>query len=257
MTQQTSSRALDRSWNGLLTALEFLTRLPLPRVAYYPDSLANAVVWFPFVGLLIGAGAVGVHALAAKGLPSLLAALVTLIYLVAITGALHEDGLADTADGLGGGWTRERSLEIMRDSRIGSYGAVAVILSLLARLLLLSTLPPANFARYVLAANVLCRWSTLPLGYFLKPAREQDGQASRVARRASPSALLLGSLLTAVLTGILLRGHWWQPTIAVLLVTILSGAYFQHRLGGITGDCFGAANNLCEIAVYFCGVWRV
>ena len=111
MTQQTSSRALDRSWNGLLTALEFLTRLPLPRVAYYPDSLANAVVWFPFVGLLIGAGAVGVHALAAKGLPSLLAALVTLIYLVAITGALHEDGLADTADGLGGGWTRERSLE--------------------------------------------------------------------------------------------------------------------------------------------------
>ncbi len=257
MTQQTSSRRIRRSWNGLLTALEFLTRLPLPRVAYYPDSLANALVWFPLVGLLIGAGAVGVHALAAKGLSSLLAALVTLIYLVAITGALHEDGLADTADGLGGGWTRERSLAIMRDSRIGSYGAVAVILSLLARLLLLSSLPPANFARYALAANVLCRWSTLPLGYFLKPAREQDGQASRVAQRTSPSNLLLGSLLTAVFTGILLRGHWWQPTAAVLLVTVLSGAYFQRRLGGITGDCFGAANNLCEIAVYFCGVWKV
>ncbi len=249
-------RPLTRSGNGLLTALEFLTRLPLPRIPYAPDSLANAVAWFPLVGLLIGAGAVAIHALAVKGLPSLLAALITLTYLILVSGALHEDGLADTADGLGGARTRERALAIMRDSSIGSYGAIALILSLLARLLLLNGLPPVSFARYVLAAHVLCRWSTLPLSYFLKPAREQDGQASRVARRTSPSALVLSSLLTAIFAGIVLHRNWWQPTVAVLGVTALSGAYFHRRLGGITGDCFGAANNLCEIAVYCCGVWR-
>lgn len=242
-----------------LTALQFLTRLPLPRVSYQPDSLSKAVAWFPLAGLLIGAAAAAVHALAAKGLPPLLSALATLIFLVAVTGALHEDGLADTADGLGGGWTRERALEIMRDSRIGSYGAVALILSLLARLLLLGSLPPASFVRYVIAAHVLCRWTTLPLRSFLKPARQQEGQGSRVEDRGSRFALpsLTGAtILSAIIVGVALRSQWWPPVIAVLLITTLCGAYFRYRLGGITGDCFGAVNNLAEIAVYFCGVWQ-
>lgn len=244
-----------------LTALQFLTRLPLPRVPYHPDSLSDAVAWFPLAGLLIGGAAAVVHWLAAKGLPPLLSALATLIFLVTVTGALHEDGLADTADGLGGGWTRERALEIMRDSRIGSYGAVALILSLLARLLLLGSLPPATFARYVIAAHVLCRWTTIPLRSFLKAAREQDGQGSRVTERELRSglfsnSLLGGSLFCAIVVGVALRSHWWPPVVAVLLLTALCGAYFQHRLGGITGDCFGAVNNLAEIAVYVCGVWQ-
>ncbi|HEV2272838.1 MAG TPA: adenosylcobinamide-GDP ribazoletransferase [Acidobacteriaceae bacterium] len=247
---------MRRIVNQILTALQFLTRLPLAPASYDAGSLASAAGWFPFVGLLIGAGALAVHTLAARGLPPLLAALVTVVFLVVITGALHEDGLADTADGLGGGWTREQALRIMRDSRIGSYGAIALILSLLARVLLLASLRPAVFGRYLVAAHVLCRWSTLPLSSFLRPAREQDGQGSRVAQQIPRSAFLLGSLFTAVAVGVLLGSRWWLPASAALLVTALSGFYFQRRLGGITGDCFGAANNLAEIAVYLCGVWQ-
>jgi adenosylcobinamide-GDP ribazoletransferase len=239
-----------------LTALQFLTRLPLSRLPYDPDGLSHAVVWFPIVGLFIGLGAAGIHALVAKRLPPSLAVLATLIFLVMITGALHEDGLADTADGLGGGWTRERALEIMRDSRIGTYGAVALVLSLLGRFLLLSSLPGGSFARSLVAAHVLCRWSTLPLSYFLGPARGQESQSARVAQRTSRGSLITGSLIAALLTAIAIRGGWWVPAVAAVAVTAVSGAYFQHRLGGITGDCFGAANQLVEIAVYVCGVWR-
>jgi adenosylcobinamide-GDP ribazoletransferase len=245
-------RVLD-DW---LTALQFLTRLPLPRLAYDPAGLSRAVTWFPLAGLLIGLGAAGVHALVARRLPSSLAVLATLIYLVTITGALHEDGLADTADGLGGGWTRERALEIMRDSRIGSYGALALILSLLARFLLLSSLPAENFTRFIVTAHVLCRWSTLPLGYFLGPARAQEGQAARIAQRTSRVALVAGTSLAAILTAILMHGRWWIPATVAVAVTAACGAYFHYRLGGITGDCFGAANQLVEIAVYVCGAWR-
>jgi adenosylcobinamide-GDP ribazoletransferase len=240
-----------------LTALQFLTRFPLPCLSYDPADLSRAVIWFPLVGLLIGLGAAGIHALVARRLPPSLAVLATLIFLVMITGALHEDGLADTADGLGGGWTRERALEIMRDSRIGSYGAIALVLSMLGRFLLLSSLPGESFARSIVAAHVLCRWSTLPLSHFLHPARGQEGQAARIALRTSPSSLIAGSLLAALLTGIAIRGGWWVPALVAVAVTALSGAYFQYRLGGITGDCFGAANQMVEIAVYICSVWRV
>ena len=101
-----------------------------------------------------------------------LVAVILLVYLVLITGCLHEDGLADTADGFGGGRTKDQILAILKDSRIGSYGATALVLSLLARYLLLASLPLEHFAAYVISAHVLCRWSSLPLSYFLPPARE-------------------------------------------------------------------------------------
>jgi adenosylcobinamide-GDP ribazoletransferase len=173
---------------------------------------------------------------------------------------LHEDGLADAADGFGGGSSREQILIILKDSRIGSYGGAALTLSLFARVLLLASLPLTQIPQYLIAAHVLCRWTTLPLSYYLVSARSQQdqagaGQGARIARLTTRGTLLIGSLFTLAICIWLLRTHAAAAIVATILVTLLSGLYFQRRIDGVTGDCFGATNQLAEIAVYLTGLW--
>ena len=240
-----------------LGAIQFLTRLPVPRVRFDPDSLARAAKFFPVVGLIIGLGASVLQRIAAPHLSHSLVALLVLTFLILITSGLHEDGLADTADGFGGGWNREQVLTILRDSRIGSFGALALVVSVLARFLLLSSLPVNRFTAFIVSAHVLCRWTTLPLSYFLAPAREGDGQGARIAQKISLASLLLGTLLSFAIVFYFLRTEFWIPVVVSLVITALSGLYYSRRIGGVTGDCFGATNQLTEIAVYFCGVWTL
>jgi adenosylcobinamide-GDP ribazoletransferase len=196
----------------------------------------------------------------APHLPSTVVALLIVVYLVAITGCLHEDGLADSVDGFGGGWEREKVLAIMRDSRIGTYGASALALSLLARVLLIASLPQNERASYLLVAPVLSRWTTLPLSFFLAPARERnegemDGQGARIARLTTRGTLIVASLFTLVIVFALLRVRALAPVLVSAGVTLATGLYYNHRIGGVTGDCFGATNQLAEVAVFLCGVW--
>jgi adenosylcobinamide-GDP ribazoletransferase len=251
---------IRRVWIDLLTAVQFLTRLPVPSGPYEPDSLARAVKFFPIVGLLIGSGSLLLWKLLVAHLSSMIVALLIVVYLVAITGCLHEDGLADAADGFGGGRERERVLAIMRDSRIGVYGASALVFSLLARVLLIASLRPSEVTSYLLVAPVLSRWTTLPLSFFLPPARESgdrgaDGQGARIARLTSPGSLAAGSLFAFAIAFALLRFRAFIPALVSIGVTLLTGLYYKQRIGGITGDCFGAANQLTEIALYLCGAW--
>jgi adenosylcobinamide-GDP ribazoletransferase len=229
----------------------------MPSITFEADSLSRATKFFPLVGLVIGSGALVLRKLLELHLNRSLTALVVLVYLVLITGCLHEDGLADTADGFGGGKTREQILAIFRDSRIGSYGATALVLSLLARYLLLASLPLEHFAAYVISSQVLCRWSALPLSYFLAPAREQDGQGSRIAKLTSLASLIFGSVFGFTVVAIALRRSAAAPVLVAVITVLLSGWYYARELGGVTGDCFGATSQLTEIAVYFCGVWAV
>jgi adenosylcobinamide-GDP ribazoletransferase len=247
-------------WFDVLTAVQFLTRLRVPSGIYAQDSLARGVKFFPIVGFLIGSGSVLLYLLLAPHLPLTIVALLVVVYLVAITGCLHEDGLADAADGFGGGWEREKALEIMRDSRIGTYGATALTLGLLARVLLIASLPRAQAVAFLIAAPVLSRWTTLPLSFYLPPARDRsenrvDGQGARIARLTSFASLIIGSLLTFVIVFALLRIRALVPILVSIGVTLVTALYYKHRIGGITGDCFGATNQLAEIAVYLCGVW--
>jgi len=247
-------------WLDLLTALQFLTRLPVPSGPYEQDSLARAVKFFPIVGLLIGSGSLLLYRLLVPHLPLTIVALLVVVYLVAITGCLHEDGLADSVDGFGGGWECERVLEIMRDSRIGTYGAVSLALSLLARVLLIASLPRVQVAGYLIVAPVLSRWTTLPLSFFLSPARESsenrvDGQGARIASLTTPGSLIVGSLFTFVIAFALLRIRALVTVLVSVGVTLATALYYQRRIGGVTGDCFGATNLLTEIAVYLSGVW--
>jgi adenosylcobinamide-GDP ribazoletransferase len=184
-----------------------------------------------------------------------LCALIVLLITVLITGGLHEDGLADCADAFGGGWTREDRLRIMKDSRIGSFGAIALILSFGLRGVLLTTIPANQVLNYLISAQVLSRWTSLPLGAILPSARGSDGQGSRLAGRISLTGAGIGTVITAVILWYFLRVSAWQPALAVALVTVASGMYYRRRLGGITGDCMGATIQISEVAVYLCGAW--
>ena len=250
-------RQVRRLGNEMLVAFQFLTRLPIPRIAFEADSLSRATKFFPLVGLVVGFGAVLLHKVLMFHLPRPLVAVVVLIYFVLITGCLHEDGLADATDAFCGGWTKDQILSILKDSRIGSFGAAALALSLLTRYLLIVSLPMEHFAAYVISSHVLCRWSSLPLSYFVPPAREQDGQGARIAKLTSSASLVLGSLFTIAVVAVALRWAAVAPVVVAILAVVFSGWLYARKIGGVTGDCFGATNQLTEIAVYFCGVWTV
>jgi adenosylcobinamide-GDP ribazoletransferase len=253
---------IRRAWSEFLAATQFLTRIPVPSQPYEADSLSRSVKFFPVVGVLIGGTAALVHLVIAPHLPRPISAFVVLLYLVLVTGCLHEDALADAADGFGGGSSREQILLILRDSRIGSYGGAALVLSLLGRLLLLSSLPIAQVGAYLVAAHVLCRWSTLPLSYFLPSARSRspekvDGQGARIARLTSTGTLVGGTIFSFAVAAILLGPHAIAPILSAIGLTWLTGFYYKRRIGGVTGDCFGATNQLAEIGVYLCGAWAI
>ncbi len=248
---------IRRLSNEIVVAFQFLTRIPVPSTAFEADSLSRATRFFPLVGLLVGSGAVLLQKLLMFHMSRPLVALIVLIYLVLITGCLHEDGLADTADGFGGGRTKDQILAILKDSRIGSYGATALVLSLLARYLLLASLPLEHFAAYVISSHVLCRWSSMPLSYFLPPAREEDGQGARIAKLTSLATLTFGSIFSFAVVAFALRWSAVAPVLIAIFTFAVSGWFYARKIGGVTGDCFGATNQLTEIAVYFCGVWTV
>jgi adenosylcobinamide-GDP ribazoletransferase len=250
-------RQIRRLGVEVVVAFQFLTRIPMPSIAFETDSLPRATKFFPLVGLVVGSGAVLLQRLLIPHLGRPLVALIVLTYLVLITGCFHEDGLADIADGFGGGWTKDQILLILKDSRIGSYGATALMLSLLSRYLLLASLPMERFAAYVISAHVLCRWSSLPLSYFLAPAREQDSQGARIAKLTSLSSLVFGSIFSFAIVLFALRWSVVAPLLVATLAAALSGWFYVRKIGGVTGDCFGATNQLTEIAVYFCGVWAI
>jgi adenosylcobinamide-GDP ribazoletransferase len=196
------------------------------------------------VGLVVGSSAVLLQKLLMFHMSRPLVALIVLIYLVLITGCLHEDGLADSADGFGGGRTTDQILAILKDSRIGSYGATALALSLLARYLLLASLPMEYFAAYVISSHVLCRWSSLPLSYFLSPAREQDSQGARIAKLTSLASLIFGSVFSFAVVVFALRWSAVAPVLVAILTVALRGELYARKIGGVTGDCFGATNQL-------------
>jgi adenosylcobinamide-GDP ribazoletransferase len=237
-----------------LIAVQFMTRLPVPRTLNTSETdIGKAAAFFPLVGVIVGGGAALVFVALEKILPLSATVLSALIFATFITNGFHEDGLADSFDGFGGGWTKDRVLEIMRDSRIGSYGTLALIFVILAKLNFLSVLPPGQTWRWLIVGHTAARWTTLPLCAWLPYARA-EGQGKLVAKQVATLEIITASV-TLLLVLLLLP---WQAALAALvvttLVTLLSGLYFRARLQGITGDCLGATNQLTEVALYLTAV---
>lgn len=235
---------MTRRWSELRLAVMFLTRLPVGQVREPVPSLSDAAWAFPFAGAIVGSvGAALWVFLASLGITPLLAAVVVLTVQAGITGALHFDGLADFADGIGGGRDRAHCLEIMRDSRIGSYGVVALVLVALAWVSALSDMTPWMGAGAVLAMAVASRLAMLVLLVEMPSARDSGlGQsAGHSARRVYVSGALLALLLCAPL------GIWGLLGAMGAAAGAAWVAWRAHRrIGGQTGDVLGAAQKLGE-----------
>lgn len=239
-------------------ALQFLTRFPVPRLETSPENSGNdlgkAAAFFPLVGVIVGLSAALAFVLLQRVLPLSVAVLGAMIVAAFLTNGLHEDGFADVFDGFGGGWSRERTLEIMRDSHIGVYGVLALIFLILGKLHLLSALSPPQIWRWLIVGHVAGRWAPVALGAWLPPA-SSVGLGRLVARRTGALELIVGTITVVVA---LLLTLSWQAALAAFgvtaLVTLLSGLHFRRRLNGITGDCMGAAIQFTEIALYLTAV---
>ena len=232
-------------------ALTFLTKLPWPwRGPADETALARSMFWFPWVGAILGLGYwmawAGLH----RALPVPAAAALLLTLTVWVTGGLHLDGLADTADGLGGGRTPEEALTIMKDSRVGAFGVISLVLALVLKFsLFLSLATHTRGAGALLLFPIISRWSMVLLAYLSPYARAEGGLGQAMTLGVSPRVLMGASLSAGGLALLILGAPGLTLFITTGALIWLASLYFQRRLGGITGDILGAANEVVEIAV--------
>jgi adenosylcobinamide-GDP ribazoletransferase len=241
---------LRQEWRNLWTAVTLLTRLPAPRsIGFDKDWLAPAAMYFPLVGAVVGlAAAVAFRAAAAVCAPSV-ASLLAVALAAGLTGGLHEDGWADFFDGIAAGPDRERMLRAMKDSRIGAAGALALILLVSGKLVTLPALPAAELPGALVGAHVLSRWSSLPLLWRLPYARPEGGMAAALASRVSGSRVVVGTILAGLLVCAALGWAALPAAAGAAAAVLVATLMIRARLGGITGDCLGATNQLVELTV--------
>ncbi|PZQ52250.1 MAG: adenosylcobinamide-GDP ribazoletransferase [Rhodovulum sulfidophilum] len=244
-------RGLAREWASFLLACQFLTRLPVP-VRWDAARMAAAPRWYPAAGLVVGALAAGAYLLAALRFSPEISALAALAAAMLVTGCLHEDGFADVCDGLGGGATRARALEIMRDSRLGTYGVAGLALMLLGKWQALAGLPAPLAPLALLAGHAASRAScvlVIATSAYARPAGAAASVAGGVGARGVVVALATAALPISVLAAAAPAGAL-AGAAGLVLAHLLTRAWYQRRLGGYTGDCLGATQQTGELAFY-------
>jgi adenosylcobinamide-GDP ribazoletransferase len=235
----------------LKASLVFCTRLPLPRTAVVGSTALAKAAWaFPLAGLLVGLIAAAVYGFAHRiGIAAWPAAALSVGAALLVTGCLHEDGLADTADGFGGGTTREQKLDIMRDSRIGTYGVCALIVALLLRVgALASFFSSASAVWALLASHAGARAAMMAFMFVVLPAR-RDGLSSDAGQppiESVAAAVALGFVIVAVCLGLL---HAIAALILSVIVIALMAWLSRKQIGGQTGDVLGAVEQIAEIVI--------
>jgi adenosylcobinamide-GDP ribazoletransferase len=246
--------------NRFLGAVVFLTRIPVGNLYIFrAEDLSRSTVYFPVVGSLIGLLAGAVLFCAQLVFPAIVAVLLCMLTTVSVTGALHEDGLADAADGFAGAGTPERRLEIMKESTLGVYGVVALWFSLTAKLLLLGSLLEKGTAVTLCAlivANGLGRAGTVALLFACPYAREGESKASPFANNVTLGEFVLSLLLPVLLAFLLLGRDAFTCLCGAAGVVWAAGVLSRKMIGGITGDCLGASNQIVELLCYLLLVGR-
>ena len=231
-------------------ALTFLTVFPWPRLREVtPGDLVRSLFWYPWVGALLGLIYWGAGVLLIKFFLPLAAAALLLLLTVLLTRGLHLDGLADTVDGLGGGRTPEDRLAIMKDSRLGAFGAISLVLVLLLKYSFFIVLFDRGLARDLVLFPIISRWGIVVLTGLAPYARPGGGLGQAMTEGATPR-VITGSTLAALLFSFL-AGGYVGPISLILAALVVWGAsrYFRRRLGGVTGDVYGAMNEILETLV--------
>jgi len=252
-----------------LLAIQFFTRIPVTGrlaawVGYSPAMLRESAAHFPGIGWLVGTVAALGYAAVFLLLPDVaatpwVAAVLSTVLTVLLTGAFHEDGLSDVADGLGGAYERERALDIMKDSRVGAFGVLALVLALLAKVGLLALLGEVDLelaCAGLFVAHVVSRFLPLLLIRLLPHVGDTARSKSKpLAEQISGASLLVASVWLLAALALVLWFYpdvnWIVPVLAAMLAWLWMWRLFARRLQGFTGDCLGATQQVCELAFYF------
>ncbi|PID58791.1 adenosylcobinamide-GDP ribazoletransferase [candidate division KSB3 bacterium] len=249
---------IQRELRILQASLIFFTRIPLcPMDSFSAGAFQKASRYFPVVGWIVGITGAFAYMGAVLLFPRALAVLISMTATILLTGALHEDGFADFCDGMGAGWTREQILSIMKDSYIGVYGTLALILSLGAKLLCLLALPGNLLPFALVCGHSLSRSSAISMMYTHDYAGKEDrsSKSRSVAERMSIQTLIF-TTLTGILpfalfsTAISSWPVFWIGLSVVIGVRLGLGWYLFHKLHGYTGDCLGAVQQISELTFY-------
>ncbi|MEI7596711.1 MAG: adenosylcobinamide-GDP ribazoletransferase [Bacteroidota bacterium] len=235
----------------LFTAIMFYSRIPVPKIEY-PDELLNkATRYFPFVGIIVGAIGALTFVISHLVLSTNISVLAAMISMIMATGAFHEDAISDFCDGFGGGYTKEKILDIMKDSRIGTYGAVAIVMLLLSKFFLLSEIDTAKMPIILISAHALSRLSTIVMIYSSNYVRfDNNSKAKPIGQKHSFSTIVIASIFG--LTPLCFLPTIYIPFILViLLILFVYFRYYVHKIiGGYTGDVLGTLQQLSEIGFY-------
>ncbi len=234
------------------TALMFLTRIPAPKwVGYADDNINKCNRFFPLVGLIVGGFGALVYYIASLVFPLYISVLMSIISTVILTGAFHEDGFADTCDGFGGGWTKERILIIMKDSRVGAYGMIGTILILLTKFIAIASIPAPLIIPSIICAHSISRMFAVTTMYTLPYVREDESSKSKpVTKNLHVIDLWVATFIG--LASLLIFQNWMIYTciIPLLITKLWLDKYFKKWIGGYVGDCLGAVQQVTEVVFY-------
>ena len=243
------------------TAVQFFTRIPVPAwVGHSAQQLEQSARYFPLVGMCVGSYAAVVLWLSAMVLPLTVAVALSIFASILVTGAFHEDWLSDFVDGMGCGYTREKILAIMKDSHVGAYGVIAIVLALLLKYQALLALSGSHSLAYVfaalIAAHAISRLMAVSIIMTQQYVRDDDTARAKLVAQGLSKA----SFAIAVLTGgasvalLFVAGIAWASIVSALAIALLLRIYLgwqmQKKLGGYTGDCLGAVQQITEIGFY-------
>jgi adenosylcobinamide-GDP ribazoletransferase len=237
------------------TALMFYTRIPCPSYTDHSEEYLNkATRYFPLIGWIVGAGVVLTIYLLHFILPLPICVILSLATSVLMTGSFHEDGFADVCDGFGGGWTQAKILEIMKDSRVGTYGVVALIILFLLKIsstVELLQLDETFAFKSIFLAHVLSRFTAISILFTHQYAREDaTSKIKPLAKSLSIKNLVISALITIPAILLFQNPYVFLVFIPVYLVKMYLASYFTKWIGGYTGDCLGATQQITEVVIY-------
>lgn len=243
---------MKQEFQIFFTALMFFTRIPCPASLHYSEEYLNqSIKYFPLIGWIVGGSAALVFWFSTFIFPISIAIVLSMVTSILITGAFHEDGFADVCDGFGGGWKKAEVLKIMKDSRVGSYAVIGISLILLLKFLALQAMPVEMVPFVLFAGHSISRLASCIIIFKYSYVREnEDSKAKPVAKNLSLKHFIIASIFGIVPSLLLPSYYYLLAIMAVFFMTIYLGYFFTQKIGGYTGDCLGATQQVTEIVFY-------